>query len=84
MNLSGGRMEKRMVLAKKVDHIDIEVRPTWTMAQCKGVALRIANDHNIQVRFVMDGTEECVEPEKITPLPINQVPKQMRLPEISL
>ena len=44
-------MDKRVVLAKKVDHIDIEVRPTWIKEQCDSVAQRIDNDHNIQVRL---------------------------------
>ncbi len=76
-------MDKRVVLAKKVDHIDIEVRPMWALEQCQKVAQRIANDHNIQVRFTLEGQDHAVDPEAAIPIRFNHAPRQMSLPEFA-
>jgi len=76
-------MNKRVVLAEKVDHIDIEVRPTWTLEECHKLAQRMANDHNIQVRFKSEDQEICVDPEFTLAQNINLLYPQMTLPGFS-
>lgn len=55
----------KILFAKKVDRIELEMKEEWPLEKCKEVASKIACDHGVPVHFHFQDSNEVVFPDRI-------------------